>query len=308
MTINNRETSPPPQAPRTADALRGLLVAIKQGRSSINLGSKAADALGQILELGADQSLLTITTLAERLDINPSTLSRLARNLGYSGFTEFRNVLLSENLSPATSFYTRQARQALQGGGSGLDDRIGLLASENIKNIEYFTSSFDRAAFTGAVELLARAPRIRIFAVRQFLSMAMFLSYGLGMIRSDVGLLDAPGLGTAEGLAAMSQGDALVVFSCSPYTKQVIEVSKAAHANGIETIVVTDRASSPLVAFAGHAIFVPHKTSFLSNSITTFAFCVEGLINATATVLGDAAKSALERRDEMIHTLDIETS
>lgn len=307
MTARNPDAGSQSVAPRSADELRGLLVAIKQGRSQINLGSKAADALGQILELGADQSLLTITTLAERLGVNPSTLSRLARNLGYSGFTEFRNILLSENLSPATSFYTQQAQQALQGSDFGLDDRINQLASENTKNIEYFANSFDRNEFGDTVNLLARAPRIRIYAVRQFLSMAMFLSYGLGMIRSDVNLLDAPGLGTAEGLAGMSRGDALVVFSCSPYTKQVIEVCKAAHACGIKTVVVTDRASSPLVAFAKHAIFVPHKTSFLSNSITTFAFCVESLINGTATVLGDAAKGALERRDEMIHTLDIET-
>ncbi|MCR9137971.1 MAG: MurR/RpiR family transcriptional regulator [Alphaproteobacteria bacterium] len=307
MTAKTSQNSVPTTAPRSADELRSLLVAIKQGRSDINLGSKAADALGQILELGADQSLLTITTLAERLGINPSTLSRLARNLGYSGFTEFRSILLSENLSPAISFYTRQAQQALQGGDFGLDERISQLASENTKNIDYFTDSFDRGEFAETVDLLARSPRIRIFAVRQFLSMAMFLSYGLGMIRSDVSLLDAPGLGTAEGLAGMSSQDVLVVFSCSPYTKQVIEVCRAAHETGIETVVITDRASSPLVEFARHAIFVPHKTSFLSNSITTFAFCVESLINGTATVLGDAAKDALQRRDELIHALDIET-
>ncbi len=293
--------------PQTAEQLRALLVEIKQGKSSINLGFKAAGALGQILELGADQSVLKITTLAERLNINPSTLTRLARNLGYGGFTDFRNTLLSESLSPVPAFYTRQAQQALQAGGSDISERVNQLAVENKKNIEYFASTFDQAEFDQTLKLLADAPRVRIYAIRQFLSMAMFLSYGLGMIRSDVNLLDAPGLGTAEGLAGMSEDDVLVVFSCSPYSKQVIDVCKAAHGSGMNTIVITDRASSPLVEFASHTILVPHQTSFLSNSVTTFAFCVESLINGVATRLGDAAETALQRRDEMINSMNIET-
>lgn len=295
------------QPPRTAEQLRTLLIDIKQGKNSINLGSKAANALGQILELGADQSVLKITTLAERLKINPSTVTRLARNLGYSGFTEFRNTLLSDTLLPPSDFYSQQAQHALHSSDSRLHNGVKLLAAENTKNIEYFANSFDTEEFDQTVKLLANAPRVRAYSIRQFLSMAMFLSYALGMIRSGVGLLDAPGLGTAEGLAGMSEGDALVVFSCSPYTKQVIQVCKAAHAEGIKTVVITDRASSPLIEFASHAILVPHKTSFLSNSVTAFAFCVEALINGAATSLGDAAKTALQRREKMIHILDVET-
>lgn len=307
MKVNENNDIQMPVPPQTAEQLRALLVEIKQGKSSINLGTKAARALGQILELGADQSVLKITTLAERLDINPSTLTRLARNLGYSGFTDFRNTLLSESLTPVPAFYTRQAQQALQASGSDLSDRVNQLAAENKKNIEYFASTFDQAEFDQTLKLLADAPRVRIYAIRQFLSMAMFLSYGLGMIRSDVNLLDAPGLGTAEGLAGMSESDVLVVFSCSPYSKQVIEVCKAAHGSGMNTVVITDRASSPLVEFATRTILVPHLTSFLSNSVTTFAFCVESLINGVATRLGDAAESALQRRDEMINSMNIET-
>ncbi|MEH6631390.1 MAG: MurR/RpiR family transcriptional regulator [Halopseudomonas aestusnigri] len=307
MKVNENNDVQMPVPPQTAEQLRALLVEIKQGKSSINLGSKAARALGQILELGADQSVLKITTLAERLDINPSTLTRLARNLGYSGFTDFRNTLLSESLTPVPAFYTRQAQQALQASGSDLSDRVNQLAAENKKNIEYFASTFDQAEFDQTLKLLADAPRVRIYAIRQFLSMAMFLSYGLGMIRSDVNLLDAPGLGTAEGLAGMSESDVLVVFSCSPYSKQVIEVCKAAHSSGMNTVVITDRASSPLVEFATRTILVPHLTSFLSNSVTTFAFCVESLINGVATRLGDAAETALQRRDEMINSMNIET-
>jgi len=291
---------------KTPAELRALLIAIRRGKSHIKLGDKAANALGQMLELGNDPSLLTITALAKRLKVNPSTLTRLARSLGYSGFATLQRVLLAETFTPVTAFYSRHAQTALRDDGFGLRERVQRLADENTANIAHFTRSFDATAFETAVEALAGRRRVRIHAVRQFLSLATFLTYGLGMIRSDVALLDSPGLGAAEGLAALSPGDVLVVVSCAPYTRYVVEVCRAAKKVGVFTIAITDRASSPLAEDAACSIFVPHETSFLSNSITTFAFCAECLINATATALGEPAAQALEKRDMMIEALGVE--
>ncbi|MEM9104444.1 MAG: MurR/RpiR family transcriptional regulator [Pseudomonadota bacterium] len=286
--------------------LRDLLISVRRGESDLKLGNKASDALGQILEIGQDRSLLTITALAERLKVNPSTLTRLARSLGYSGFSAFQDVLLSDTFAKGTDFYSRQARTALSGDMADLDVGIRQLADENRRNIVRFAETVDIATFASAVDALANRPRIRLYAIRQFLSLIAFMSYGLGMIRSDVALLDSPGLGTAEGLAAMNKGDVLIVASCAPYTQNVVDVCGAASQSGMFCIAITDRASSPLVEHADCSLFVPHDSSFLSNSITAFSFCAECLINATATALGDSAATALERREAMIDRLRIE--
>ncbi len=72
-------------------------------------------------------------------------------------------------------------------------------------------------------------------------------------------------------------------------------------------VAVTDRASSPLVAVSRAAILVPHETSFLSNSLTTFILAAECLINGCAATSPEMAKQALTARDKMIKKLNIET-
>lgn len=292
--------------PATVAGLRALMLRISRGESAIALGPKARAALDRILELQGDPALLSITTLADALGVNPSTLTRLARNLGYSGFGAFQQVLLSASMAPPGAFYTQQAQTALQGGDGGDLEGLTRLCRENQANIDRFLSMVDGAQFARAAERLAHAPRVMVHGIRQFHAFASFLVYGLRMVRSDVHLLDGNALGVAEGLAAMGEGDVLVSASCAPYSATVVEVARAAAERGIELIAVTDRANSPLVASSSVAVLVPHETSFLSNSLTTFILVAECLINGCAAANPEASERALAERDDMIKRLGIE--
>jgi len=63
-----------------------------------------------------------------------------------------------------------------------------------------------------------------------------------------------------------------------------------------------------LVAVSRAAVLVPHQTSFLSNSLTTFILAAECLINGCAAASPDQAQKALSARDHMIKKLNIEIS
>lgn len=291
--------------PETVAELRALMVAIARGEAAINLGPKASDALGRILDLTGSPALLSITTLAETLSVHPSTLSRLARRLGYSGFPAFQQVLLSASMRRPGEFYSRQAGTALA-GDSSTRSRILQLCRENQVNIDQFVEQADIAGFETAVELLMSAPRVAIYGIRQFHAVATFLVYGLRMIRSDVTLLDASSLGCAEGLAMLEPKDVLLATTCAPYSRQVVQVTRAARAIGLTTIALTDRATSPLVEPSDAAILVPHRSSFISNSIGAFIVAAECVVNACATARPEQARRALGERDRMIAKLGIE--
>ncbi len=300
-------TDPPATVapPETLAELRSLAVAVAQGTGPVTLGAKAREALSQVLEMGGDPVLLSITTLAESLSVNPSTLTRLAHSLGYSGFPAFQQVLLSTSLAGPAAFYSQHARAALE-TGSTTHARAARLCRENQDNIERFVERFDEGAFDTAVAMIVTAPRVVVHGIRQFHAVASFLVYGLRMIRSDVTLLDADGLGTAEGLAQMGPDDVLISTSCAPYSAQVAEVAATARRLGLKTVAITDRTSSPLVGASQAAILVAHETSFLSNSIGAFIVAVECLINACAGAQPEATRKALRLRDRMIDTLGIE--
>lgn len=300
------DSEPHNAVPQTLEALRALSIDIGKGRSDIHLGQKAKVVLSRLLEMRGDKALLSISSLSERLDVNPSTISRLARNLGYKSFGELQNILLSESFIPSGAFYTQHAQTALTAGNSNLSAQAARLCREQQANIERMIEGFDEAAYEVVISKLAEATRIRIHGARQFYAFSGFLTYGLGMIRADVSLLEPSLQGVAEGLAAMDKGDVLVVSSCEPYTKSVVRVAQAAYEAGIDVIAVTDRASSPLVSCASVSLFAPHESSFISNSMVGFFSLAECLINGCASRLGDQAHEALQERDAFIRALKIE--
>ncbi|WP_337270203.1 MurR/RpiR family transcriptional regulator [Oryzifoliimicrobium ureilyticus] len=296
------------ERPRTLEELRALTVDIRRGETGLSLGSKALDVLSRLVDIPEQAAVRSISELSAALGVNPSTLTRLAQRLGYGGFNDFQGIFREAITDDERYFYSRQAGRLISARkGDGEEHAVLVrLAIESKANIDGFLAQLDDGHLRHAAALLAHAPRIRVYGVRQFHAFASFLTYGLSMLRDDVGLLDSPRLGEAEGLAQLSAGDVLVVASCAPYTRNVADVATIAARYGIRVIAVTDTRSSPLVAPSEHAFFVPHASSFFSNSMGAYVVFCEGLLNLVAGSLGETAVNALARREALIKDLRIE--
>ncbi|SIP97118.1 MurR/RpiR family transcriptional regulator [Marinobacterium stanieri] len=292
-----------PEAPTNMQELRDLMLEIAHGRSQVRLGPKARKAMQEILEMDRDPALLSITSLSAKLKVNSSTISRLARSLGYPNFGALQQVLLSSS-TPAP-FYSDHARTALD---SELPSHqlAHQLCRDNQDNIGYLMQHFDGASFDKAVALINETQRVSVYGIRQFHAMASFLVYGLRMIRSDVHLLGSSDLGVAEAIASLDPQDLLIVTSCAPYSRGVIEVAQVAREKGMPVLAITDGLESPLVELSNVALFAPHESSFISNSLTSFILLAECLINGCAAASPERSEQALAERDRMIQAFNIE--
>ena len=305
MTAAQGRPPIPAAPPERFEDLRTLAVAIMRGEAQIPLGTKAREVLAQLLEMTGHPAVLSITSLASYLQVHPSTLTRLARALGYPGFPALQRVLLSASMMAPGEFYTRQAEEAIQ-AGSSLRKGMTQLCRENQANIDRFIDQFDEAAFETAVKQIMAARRVSIHGIRQFHALSSFLVYGLRMLRPDVSLLDSANLGVAEGLAALGPSDTLISISCSPYSAAVIDTARVAQEIGVQNVAITDLASSPLTGTSKAAILIAHQSSFISNSIGAFMVAGECLINACAAHTPDQVRKTLQKRSEMIQRLGIE--
>lgn len=302
--------------PRDVEALRELTMRIGRAEGSVSLGGKAHAVLAKLVERPEEVAVRTITELAATLGVNASTLTRLSTRLGYTGFVDFQSVFRDSLAQRHRHFYSQQAERLVAGASARAQgalpgtatelETVVQLARESIRNVEGFLAQLSAPELRSAAILLAEAPRVRIHGLRQFSALASFLSYGLGMIRTDVGLLDAQGLGVAEGLAQLQRGDVVISTSVAPYTIGVAEAAVAAANAGLTVIAITDTRASPLVPPARHAFFIPHESSFFSNSMGAYLVFCEGLLNLVATRLGAKALTALARRERFITDLRIE--
>ncbi|MDH6271626.1 DNA-binding MurR/RpiR family transcriptional regulator [Rhizobium leguminosarum] len=294
--------------PATIEELRNLTVSINRENANISLGNKALDVLAKLVDTPEQTAVRTISELADILGVNPSTLTRLSQKLGFAGFSDFQSVFRQAFSADDRYFYSRQAGRLLSTKEDSEEelhifDRLGL---ETKNNIDGFLTQLDPKSLLEAAGLLANARRVRVHGVRQFHAFASFLTYGLGMLRSDVSLLDAPRLGVAEALAQLEKGDVVVVASCAPYTRSVANVAEVAAKLGLAVIAVTDTRASPLVGPSQHAFFIPHTSSFFSNSMGAYIVFCEGLLNLVAHEMGDRAMTGLASREALIRSMKVE--
>ncbi|MFH6787307.1 MULTISPECIES: MurR/RpiR family transcriptional regulator [Methylobacterium] len=294
--------------PRTIEALRALALDIGRDEAAISLGTKAHGVLARLVGMPEQAAVRSITELAALLDVNASTLTRLAKRLGFLGFSDFQSVFRDAIADDARYFYSRQVGRLLKAEAGPVAEiaPFARLAEESAANVQGFLAELEPAVLAGAAQALARARRVRVHGVRQFHALASFLAYGLGLVRSDIALLDAPRLGVAEALAQLEPGDVVVVASCAPYTRSVARVAEVAAAGGLAVIAITDTRSSPLAGPARHAFFIPHTSSFYSNSMAAYVVFAEGLLNLVARELGEEAATALAERERWIGGMNVE--
>ncbi|MBB4386054.1 DNA-binding MurR/RpiR family transcriptional regulator [Rhizobium leguminosarum] len=283
-------------------------MSINRENANISLGNKALDVLAKLVDTPEQTAVRTISELADTLGVNPSTLTRLSQKLGFTGFSDLQSVFRQAFSADDRYFYSRQAGRLLSTKEDSEEelhifDRLGL---ETKNNIDGFLTQLDPKSLLEAAGLLANARRVRVHGVRQFHAFASFLTYGLGMLRSDVSLLDAPRLGVAEALAQLEKGDVVVVASCAPYTRSVANVAEVAAKLGLAVIAVTDTRASPLVGPSQHAFFIPHTSSFFSNSMGAYIVFCEGLLNLVAHEMGDRAMTGLASREALIRSMKVE--
>jgi DNA-binding MurR/RpiR family transcriptional regulator len=294
--------------PRTIEDLRDLALHISRNEADVSLGAKTLNVLARLVDMPEQAAVRSISELSRLLDVNPSTLTRLAKRLGFNGFSDFQGVFRNTIVDNTHYFYSRQVGRLLADDVS-LEEGVEVfdqLARETAANMQGFISQLEPDKLQRAACSLARAKRVRIHGVRQFHALASFLTYGLGLLRSDVALLDVPQLGIAEAISQLEPGDVVVVTSCTPYTRSIADIADVSARHNLEVIAITDTRSSPLAASATHAFFVPYASSFFSNSMGAYIVFCEGLLNLVAKELGDEAAQALTERERMIAEMKIE--
>lgn len=300
--------------PRTLEELKRRLHLAQASGSEIKIGQRALAALSQLMDQPEEVAVASISSLAERTGVNASTLSRLVRKLGFAHFAEFQ-LLFRKQMArrDRTRFYSDLAGQFLsdqpqQEAEPARSPQLvmGQLAQEESQNIAQMLQHLDAQVVEQTVALLIRAPRVRVYGLRQAHAMANYLTYALGMLRDDVSLLGHPHHGIAHGLTEMEAEDVLVVIGAAPYTRATIAAARMAANHQVQVIALTDSHGSPLAAEANYTFIAPTSGSWYSNSMAAFLVLIEGLMALVASQLGRSALLRLKRHEALIDELNHE--
>jgi len=280
---------------------------VKVGSSTLKLGPRALNVLDGMVNTPHQAAIYSISQLAETFEVNASTLSRLAKSLGYNGFSELQNIF-RDFAANTGRFYSERAGELCQTGPeqSVEFDLAAQIANDETSNIGTMLGNLNAETLDGAVELLCSAPKIRTHGLRQSYPIADYLSYGLGMIRDNIAVLSIAEHGIIHGLSQLSSGDLLFTVGCHPYTRSTIMASRIAREQGLNLITITDSYSSPLAASAKHTFITPTGGSFFNNSMASSLVLVEILLSLTAKKLGHSALTSLKHYERLVGQMQLE--
>ncbi len=222
-----------------------------------------------ILEHPTESATYSIYKLAESSFTSASTIVRLCKKMGFSGYREFQKSLIAE-LSireESSSVKTQEIEKE-----DLLENVISKVTYKNIVSLEKTRKLLDEEVLSQCVDVLSNCRNICFFGIGSSLLVAQdaymkFLRIGKNcFIHEDlhIQLLHAKNM-TAQ--------DAAIVISYSGITEEIIRCADIVRDRGATLIAITRFADSPLVSRANYTLYVAatellHRSGAMSSRIS----------------------------------------
>ncbi len=200
-----------------------------------------------------EMALETISEIARQAQAPPSSLIRLAKTFGFSGFSEMQKVF-RQGLVESMSDYRERVRvldqRLLEEGGNPGQSNLELFIEGGIEALNHLRHSVKEKQVEEAAGMLAAARIVHIAAQRRSFPVAAYLAYAFSHLGKPYVLMDSVGGMLAEQGKSMDSGDALVAVSFPPYSAEVLKLVADAQDRKIPVLAITDNLLSPLVSYS----------------------------------------------------------
>lgn len=203
-----------------------------------------------VVENPHEVALSPVATLAQRSGLAPTNFVRLAKAMGFSGYSEMQRLFrdpLHKSFQPTLDERIRHSRgeQVI----SDPDDIIALgqsFAAANIASLNHLSDRMARLPLDAAVDAVLDARVVYVIGVDRSFGAAAYLSYALN--RAGVQSVQIVGLGSAieDHAAVMAPDDLLIAISFPPYAQDTVTVTDVARRKSNRIIAITDSAVSPI--------------------------------------------------------------
>ncbi|MFZ2102432.1 MAG: MurR/RpiR family transcriptional regulator [Oricola sp.] len=246
-TVAGRSPALPP-APRNFEALRDHIAA-----SQSSLPKRLSQAAEYALSHPDEIALGTAASIASAADVQPSTLVRLARHLGYEGFSDFQTVFRERLKNRASTYEERLLKIEKGTSGDSYESALlnGFLTAAR-QSIDSLSEHINPADFARCVSILAEADTIYLVAKRRAYPLAAHMGYAFGKLKIRSVMVDSANGIDPEIVQMATPRDAVIACSFSPYAPASVEQAQAFTARGVPLVAITDSALSPLAANARH--------------------------------------------------------
>jgi len=269
------------------------------------LTPEAQKAATYVLENPRDVGVSTVREIAEAAKVKPNTVVRMARQVGFEGYDDFREPFRDAIRSGAADFPSRarwlqDIRKKGDLGGLYAD-----MVQSALSNIEDTFAGIDVEQLKAAAEAIWNSRNVFTLGVGVNNSNARNFTYlaSTGMVQFHA--IPRPGSTAMDDLAWTDGRDVLIAITCKPYRQEVVEAVQLAKEQGVKIVALSDSPASPIILAADHRFVVSSNTpQFFPSSISTIAV-LETLLSFVIAVASDEIVDRVEEFHARRHELGI---
>lgn len=262
--------------------------------------NELSPALQQVARYVLDHPNEVVTgsmrNVGTRSQSTPATLVRFAQHLGFDGWPRLKEAFAAD-MGLAAETYGGRAKQLV---GRAKDQSLaGEMFEVQRRNLEA-THRQSEHALQKACALIEKAPAVHAAGFRACFPIAFSFVYVYRIFRTSVHLVDGQGGSLEMQQRAFAKGDALVVASFAPYSREALQVAQAAKAAGCRIVAITDSAASPLSLLADETLlFTIHSPSFFP-SVAAGVAVTEALVELLASRAGKAVVRRIDQAEAQL--------
>lgn len=239
-----------------------------------------------VLDHMSDVAFNSVRGLAHKAEVNPNTVTRLARELGYDGFDAFRADV--QQAFRQQTIYAARAQALLNRPGA---DIFSEMVQANRLNAEHLYTNEMLSLLETCIDPLLQARRIYSVGVRSCYSIAHYFTYVGSMAFPN--FVEVPSLPGAimDQISLSGPEDILVAITFEHYSTEVVRACQIAHECGTRVLALTDTHMSPIAAGAWRVVPLPMGGPQIVPSLSSAFAVVEMLLAGMASRSDMAARN-----------------
>jgi DNA-binding MurR/RpiR family transcriptional regulator len=258
-----------------------------------------------ILEHPEEIALNSMRSVAAKAGVSPSTMVRLARDLGLTGYEAFRAPF---------SLWLRERQHTFSGRARELRQRarhsetaalISGIMNADLADLQETYTALGEAKLAAAERLLAAAPRIFVMGLRGLYPVAFFFHYACRMFLDSTILLTGQGGSFADELRRVEPDDVILAIGYEPYPRDMMRAVDYAVELGGKILAITDSSISPLAHRAALALTVSADGPAVFPSIVPALSIAQTLVALLLARSGEDALQRIASSERQLHSLGV---
>jgi DNA-binding MurR/RpiR family transcriptional regulator len=271
----------------------------------VSLSPRLQQAARFVVDNPGQIAMRSMRAMATAAKVDPSTMVRLAQELGFGGYAAMREQYRRKFLVDEGAWTGRAKRVRGRKEAIGAGPLVREFLEQNRQNLDGTLSQDTVAALERACAIVRASRSLYVVGLRSLFPVAFSFHYALRLFSGRTILLTGTGGTFADDLRLAGQEDALLVFSYRPYARDALTAVRFARSENLKVIAVTDSRLSPAARMADIAVVVSNASTSLLPTIVPFMAVAEILATLLVSGAGEEAMRQIERSEKQLGTFRV---